>query len=90
MNSEARDLLRSAAASRAQTDPAPLRRQAARAWEARWVTLLSVAAQGALAATLVQEGVALLDAPGAPEPLGVDVWLDDVRHGGHAGDDAAA
>ena len=81
MCGEARELLRSAAAARAQTDPAPLRKQAARAWEARWTTLLAVVAQNSLAATLVQEGVALLDAPGAAEPVATDVWLDSDRVG---------
>ena len=32
--------------------------------------------------TLVQEGVAVLDAPGGPEPLGVEVWLDGDSCGG--------
>ena len=79
LNKKALELLRAAAAGRAQHEPAPLRRQAARAWEARWTTLLAVAAQNALCATLVQEGSKILDAPCSAEPLGVDVWLDGVH-----------
>ena len=80
MNAEAVDLVRSAAAARASSDPPPLRRHTARAWEARWFCLLSVAALDALAATLVQEETKLLAAPGATMPLSVEVWLDsDVR-----------
>ena len=79
LNKTALELLRAAAAGRAQHEPAPLRRQAARAWEARWTTLLAVAAQNALCATLVQEGSKILDAPCSAEPLGVDVWLDGVH-----------
>ena len=88
MCAEARDLLRSAAAARAQAEPAPLRRQAARAWEARWTALLSVAGQSALAATLVQEGGALIGAPAPSEPLGVDVWLDGDSCCGPRGESA--
>ena len=79
---EARDLLVSAAEARAQCEPAVLRRQAARSWRARWTAMLSVAVQSAVATTLVQEGVALLDAPAGQVPLSVDVWLDgDGPHG---------
>ena len=76
MSAESRELLRSAAAARAQTEPGPLRKQAARSWEARWIAMLSVSAQNAIATTLVQEGIQTLDAPSAPEPLSIDVWLD--------------
>lgn len=58
-----------------------LRRAAARAWRNRWLTLLAVCAQDALAATLVDEGSSLLDAADSVPPLAVDVWLDD----GYAG-----
>ena len=43
----------------------------------RWVTMVSIVTQDALAATLVDEGVGILDAGDAHEPLSVDVWLDD-------------
>ena len=44
--------------------------------------MLSVAVQDALAATLVDEGVALLDAAGAAPPLSVEVWLDGLQSTG--------
>ena len=88
MNSEGHEFLRSAAASRAQLDPASLRRQAARSWETRWITLLSVAAQNAIAATMVQDGAALLDTPGSVERVGVEIWLDAAREGDLSSNDA--
>ena len=47
----------------------------ARVWRSRWITMIAVAAQNALAATLVQDGEKLLDAPDGIEPLAVDLWL---------------
>ena len=76
LSAGALDLLDAAALGKAQEEPQVLRRQAARAWRARWQTMLAVAAQDALAATLTQEGVLLLDAATGQEPTSVDVWLD--------------
>ncbi len=39
--------------------------------------MISVVSQDALAATLVDDGVALLDAAQVPCPSSVEVWLDD-------------
>ena len=69
-------LLRGLAAARAREAPFPLRRATAGAWRARWLARLSVAQQDALAATLVDDGVVALDAPGAAGPSDVDVWVD--------------
>ena len=41
--------------------------------------MLAVAGQDALAATLVQEGVATLDAASGATPTSVDMWLDAPR-----------
>ena len=73
---ECLDFIDSAAGFKAQQDPRPLRRQASRAWRTRWTTLLSVAAQDAIAATLVQDGTKLLDAAPGEAPTAVDLWLD--------------
>lgn len=80
-NSQAVSLLEQLALARARTEVPVLRRAAARAWRNRWLTLLAVCAQDALAATLVDEGSSLLDAADSVPPLAVDVWLDD----GYAG-----
>ena len=79
MNRESRDLLKSMAAFRAQSEPRVLQSQAARIWEQRWLVLLGVAVQDAVAATLVDEGSRFLSGSPAPEPLSVDVWLDGLR-----------
>ena len=79
MNRESRNLLKSMAAFRAQSEPRVLQYQAARMWEQRWLVLLGVAVQDAVAATLVDEGSRFLSGTPAPEPLSVDVWLDGLR-----------
>ena len=61
LHKSARQLLWSAAAFRARSEPPRLRAATCRAFHARWVILLSVVTQGSLAATLVEEGVSLLD-----------------------------
>ena len=79
LNRESRDLLKTLAVFRAQSEPRVLQSQAARIWEQRWLILLGVAIQDAVAATLVDEGSSFLSGAAAPEPLGVDVWLDGLR-----------
>ena len=76
LNSAGCQLLKTAAAHRAEREPQALRSQAARNWESRWLCLLSVATQDAIAATLVCDGSRFLGGHGSTEPLSVDVWLD--------------
>ena len=77
MNAAARGLLETAAHARARDEPAPLRRAAAHRWYCRWVVMLGVAVQDAVAATLVDDGRALVDAADGFAPSAVDLWLDD-------------
>lgn len=56
LNRESRGLLKTLATFRAWSEPRVLQNQAARIWEQRWLILLGVAVQDALAATLVDEG----------------------------------
>ena len=70
------DLLRRLAGARARSTPGPLRASARAAWLGRWVTMVSVAAQDALAATLVDDAVLLLDGADGEVPSEVSVWLD--------------
>ncbi len=79
LSHEAVRLLSELAAHKAASEPQALRAAAARAWRARWITMVSFVCQDALAATLVDDGVALLDTPALVGPLSVDVWLDDAR-----------
>ena len=74
---EVRELLWSAAADKAQTEPARLRSATCRALHSRWCALLSTAAQNALAATLVEDGTALLDSVGGKPPA-LAVLLGDL------------
>ena len=74
---EGLDFLSKLAAHKTGSEPPALRASAARAWRSRWVTMISVVSQDALAATLVDDGVALLDAAQVPCPSSVEVWLDD-------------
>ena len=77
MNAAARGLLETAAHARARDEPAPLRRAAAHRWYCHWVVLLGVAVQNAVAATLVDDGRALVDAADGYAPSAVDLWRDD-------------
>ena len=79
MNRSALKLLADLATARAESEPRILRSIIARAFRARWTTMVSLAAQDALAATLVNDGVAFLDTPVDGSPLAVDLWLDDAR-----------
>jgi hypothetical protein len=71
--------LKTLATFRAQSEPRVLQNQAARIWEQRWLILLGVAVQDALAATLVDEGSRFLNGVASIDPLSVDVWLDGLR-----------
>ena len=60
------------AEARSSKAPPRLRRSTARAWEARWWAMLSVAVQNALASTLVDDAPHLLHGcEGDGPPLGV-------------------
>ena len=76
MSKTAVALAEAAAGAKVRSDPPVLQRTAARAWRSRWLTMLSVAVQDALAATLVDEGLTMLDADDSKPPLSVEVWLD--------------
>ena len=77
LNREATELIEQAAVAKARSSPVPLQNSTARAWQQRWTTMLAVAAQDALAATLVDEGRDHLDSKDGLEPLATDVWLDE-------------
>ena len=76
LNSTGCQLLKVAAAHRAEREPEALRSQAARNWESRWLCFLAVATQDAIASTLVDDGPRFSGGHGCVEPLSVDVWLD--------------
>ena len=73
-NLASRRLLRTAAAARARSEPLPLRPPAARRWLGRWQKMLAVAAQRALAASLVDDGLALLDGIDGEAPPPAELW----------------
>jgi hypothetical protein len=77
MNGEARALLKTLAAQRAESEPLAMRSAIARSFRRRWLTMASVVVQDSLAATLLDDGVGLLDVPVESSPLGVHMWLDD-------------
>ena len=60
-NSATAALLRDLAYARSRDAPARLRHSAASGWQRRWWAMLAVTSQDALAATLVDDGVILLD-----------------------------
>ena len=65
-------LVRQLAEERSSKAPPKLRRSTARAWEARWWGMLSVAVQNALASTLVDDAPHLLHGcEGDGPPLGI-------------------
>ena len=76
LNTEALALLDAAASLQTRSEPPVLQRAAMRAWRARWLTMVSVSVQTAVAATLVDEGTAVLDAAAGPAPLSTEVWLN--------------
>ena len=69
-------LVRDLAASKARAAPELLQASLRVAWAARWWALLSVAAQEALAASLVEPSLQLLDGWDAAEPSLDDLLLD--------------
>ena len=77
LNADGLELLDAAAELRVRNEPEVLRRSARRAWRNRWLTMLSLSVQDELSATLVNDGVELLDAASGAAPLSCDVWLDD-------------
>ena len=79
MSTSTRQLLRQLARAKARAAPAALRAAARTAWVARWTSLLSVAAQSALAATLVDDAVVVLDGTDGATPSHADVCLDSAR-----------
>ena len=76
MSTTSLQLLRHLARAKARAAPAALQSTARAAWVARWTRLLSVAAQCALAATLVDDAVVVLDGRDGSTPSHADVCLD--------------
>ena len=67
------------AAARARSAPRHLQLSARLAYERRWWSMLSCAQQDSLAATLVDDGVLVLDGHDAPPQEVVDVIVDACR-----------
>ena len=70
------DILAQLAAARARAAPRHLQLAARLAFESRWWALLSCAQQDALAATLVDDGILLLDGHDGAVPEAADVVLE--------------
>ena len=75
LNHSSYELLQAAAARKAASEPWVAGKQQG-AWRARWITMLSVAIQDRVAATLAAGGARLLDAATGSPPASADVWLD--------------
>ena len=75
-NDTTADVVRKLAVARAREAPSHLRFAAALGWQRRWWSMIAVAAQDSLAATLVDDAVVLLDGQDGPEPLLSDVLGD--------------
>ena len=73
------NILANLAAARARAAPRHLQLAARLAFESRWWALLSCAQQDALAATLVDDGVLLLDGHDGAIPEAADVILDELH-----------
>ena len=76
LSQESFELLDAAAQCRSQHDPLVLHRHATCAGLARWIGMIAVSAQDALAATLIQEGLGILDAVAETVPDAAEVWAD--------------
>ena len=72
------EVLQQLAVARARSAPRHLQLSARLVYESRWWTLLSCAQQDALAATLIDDSLVLLDGRDEPEPFTVDVILDEM------------
>ena len=75
------ELLRALATARARSAPPLVRTSARVAWLRRWATMLGVAIQDSLAATLVDDGVVALDGHDGEAPLDVDLWAAEEHFG---------
>ena len=78
-NAACQDVGAELAASRARAAPRHLQLSARLAYEARWWAMLSCTQQGALAATLVDDGVLVLDGHDAAEPVAAEVLVDQLH-----------
>ena len=67
------------AIAKAREAPPYLQAAARGAYEMRWWALLSCAQQNALAATLVDDSVLLLDGRDAPAPELAEILIDDLH-----------
>ena len=74
-STQCRDLVRHLASRKADEAPAVLKASLRQRWAARWWALLSVSAQDALAASLAEESLRLLDGRDAEAPPLSDVLL---------------
>ena len=73
-NKEAKTLVTELAASQASSEVSVLRKTATRAWQSRWLAMLSVTVQNSVASTLVNEGTSFLTGDGFSPPT-VEVCL---------------
>ena len=69
------DMLRSLATARSRSAPTVTRHSARAYWHRRWRTLLSVAQQDSLAATLIDDVPSDLDGVDGAAPDEVEVWV---------------
>ncbi len=77
-NDESLRLVNRMAKQKARGAPALLRASARAAWHHRWWALLSVAAQSALAATLLGEGALALGGPAGDDDVPLAAVLDSA------------
>ena len=76
---ECQQVVEQLAAARARAAPAHLRLSARLAYESRWWAMLSCTQQDALAGTLVDDGILLLDGCDAFEPVVAEVLVDELH-----------
>ena len=72
-------LVQGLAAARARSAPRVLQAATRRAFAARWWSMLSCCQQDSFAASLLEEGLALLDGCDGDDPCLFDVLVDDAR-----------
>ena len=75
-SSECVQTLRALATARARAAPSCIRASARHAWSTRWWTLLSVAQQSALAASLTDDAVGAVPGCDGEAPSDVAVWVE--------------